>query len=97
MPVTPITSDFSYIFDNIHLVSYYTLTETLRKRDCGDFPEYSTAVSIRIIAAKKPSDSLLCAENFDELDVGERLRVLRLRAGLKIDEAAKAVGIDRGR
>lgn len=53
-------------------------------------------VSIRIIAAKKPRDSLLCAESLDELNVGERLRVLRLRAGLKIDEAAKIVGIDRG-
>lgn len=30
------------------------------------------------------------------MSIGERLRVLRLRAGLKIDEAAKAVGIDRG-
>lgn len=55
-----------------------------------------TAVSIRIIAAKKPQGSLLCAENIDALSMGERLRVLRLRAGLKIDEAAKAVGIDRG-
>ena len=56
----------------------------------------STAVSIRIIAAKKPRYSLLCAENIESLKVGDRLRVLRLRAGLKIDEAAKAVGIDRG-
>lgn len=39
---------------------------------------------------------MLCAINFEELSVSERLRVLRLRAGLKIDEAAKAVGIDRG-
>lgn len=78
------------------MVSYYTSTETLCERDCGDFPEYSTSVSIRIIAAKKPRDSLLCAENIDALSIGERLRVLRLRAGLKIDEAAKIVGIDRG-
>ena len=81
---------------HFNLVSYYTPTETLRKQDCGNLCDNSTAVSIRIIAAKKPRDSLLCAENIDELSVGERLRVLRLRAGLKIDEAAKAVGIDRG-
>ena len=68
----------------------------LCERDCSKFRENSTEVSIRIIAAKKPRDSLLCAENFEELSVSERLRVLRLRAGLKIDEAAKAVGIDRG-
>ena len=77
-------------------VSYYTPTETLCEQDYGNFPQNSTAVSIRIIAAKKPRDSLLCAENIDALSIGERLRVLRLRAGLKIDEAAKAVGIDRG-
>lgn len=68
----------------------------LCERDCGDFCDNSTAISIRIIAAKKPRDSLLCAEKLDTLSIGERLRVLRLRAGLKIDEAAKAVGIDRG-
>lgn len=81
---------------HFYLVSYYTPTETLCGRDYGDFPDNSTSVSIRIIAAKKPRDSLLCAENIDALSIGERLRVLRLRAGLKIDEAAKAVGIDRG-
>ena len=96
MSVTPVTSDYSCNFDNIHLVSYYTPTETLCKRDYSKFRENSTEVSIRIIAAKKPRDSLLCAINFDELSISERLRVLRLRAGLKIDEAAKAVGIDRG-
>lgn len=78
------------------MIIYYTPTETLCEWDCGDFPENPTAFSVRIIAAKKPRDSLFCAERLDELTVGERLRVLRLRAGLKIDEAARAVGIDRG-
>ena len=78
------------------MVSYYTQTETLCEQDYGDIPDNSTSVSIRIIAAKKPRYSLLCAENIDSLSIGERLRVLRLRAGLKIDEAAKIVGIDRG-
>ena len=96
MLVTPITSDFSCIFDNIHLVSYYPPTETLCKQDCSKSRENSTEVSIRITAAKKPWDSLLYAEKLDTLSIGERLRVLRLRAGFKIDEAAMAVGIDRG-
>ena len=85
--------DFAEI--HFYLISYYTRTETHRERICGTLYENPTAISIRIIAAKKPKHSLLCAENDDVLSVCERLRVLRLRAGLTIDEVAKAVGIGR--
>ncbi len=51
--------------------------------------------SIRVVRGKKPRDSLLCAENKDGLSDGQRLRVMRLRAGLTIREAANMVGICR--
>lgn len=49
--------------------------------------------SVRIISAKKPSYSLLCSKTPDELPIGEQLRVMRLRAGLTIEQAAQAVGV----
>ena len=49
---------------------------------------------MRIVHGKKPGYSLLCAEN-DKLSDGQRLRVMRLRAGLTIREAANMVGICR--
>lgn len=51
--------------------------------------------SVRVVRGKKPEYSLLCAEATDELSNGQRLRVLRLRAGLTIREAANMVGICR--
>ena len=51
--------------------------------------------SVRVVGAKKPEDSLLCARDVDTLTDGERLKVLRLRAGLTIRQAAEAVGICR--
>lgn len=51
--------------------------------------------SVKVVGAKKPEDSLLCACDVDTLTDGERLKVLRLRAGLTIRQAAEAVGICR--
>ena len=51
--------------------------------------------SVRVVRWKKPGYSLLCAENDDELSDGQRLKVMRLRAGLTIREAANMVGICR--
>ena len=51
--------------------------------------------SVRVVRGKKPEDSLLCAENEDGLSGGQRLRVMRLRAGLTIREAAEMVGVCR--
>ncbi len=51
--------------------------------------------SVRIVHGKKPGYSLLCAKATDELSNGQRLRVMRLRAGLTIREAANMVGICR--
>ena len=51
--------------------------------------------SVRIVSGKKPGYSLLCAKATDELSIGQRLRVMRLRAGLTIREAAETVGICR--
>ena len=51
--------------------------------------------SVKVVGAKKPEDSLLCACDMDTLTDGERLKVLRLRAGLTIRQAAEAVGICR--
>lgn len=59
---------------------------------------YSNTVyagSVLIISAKKPKYSLLCTEDMDNLTTGERLRVLRLRAGYTIEQAARAVGVGR--
>lgn len=50
---------------------------------------------MRIISAKKPSYSLLCSEDINNLSVGEQLRVMRLHAGLTIEQAAQAVGVER--
>ena len=51
--------------------------------------------SVKVVGAKKPEDSLLCACDGTTLTDGERLKVLRLRAGLTIRQAAEAVGICR--
>ena len=51
--------------------------------------------SVKVVRAKKPEYSLLCAENEDWLSDGQRLKVLRLRAGLTIREDAEMVGICR--
>lgn len=50
---------------------------------------------MKVVGAKKPEDSLLCACDMDTLTDGERLKVLRLHAGLTIRQAAEAVGICR--
>ena len=50
---------------------------------------------MRIVHGKKPGYSLLCAENEDGLSDGQRLRVIRLRAGLTILEASEKLGICR--
>ena len=50
---------------------------------------------VRVVRGKKPGYSLLCAENDDGLSDGQRLRVMRLRAGLTIQEAAERGGICR--
>ena len=42
---------------------------------------------MRIVRGKKPEYSLLCAEADDKLSDGQRLRVMRLRAGLTIRES----------
>lgn len=51
--------------------------------------------SVKVVGAKKPEDSLLCACDGTTLTDGERLKVLRLHAGLTIRQAAEAVGICR--
>ena len=51
--------------------------------------------SVKVVGAKKAQDSLLCACDVDTLTDGERLKVLRLHAGLTIRQAAEAVGICR--
>ena len=73
------------------MLSYNTYAETIPNLQnvafwCG---------SVRIVHGKKPGYSLLCAENEDGLSDGQRLRVMRLRAGLTIRKAANMVGICR--
>ncbi len=51
--------------------------------------------SVKVVGAKKPEDSMLCACDVDTLTDGERLKVLRLRAGLTIRQAAEMIGICR--
>ena len=64
----------------------YIYTRTYSAFWCG---------SVKVVGAKKPEDSLLCACDMDTLTDGERLKVLRLHAGLTIRQAAEAVGICR--
>lgn len=52
---------------------------------------------MRIISAKKPAYSLLCSEDPDTLPINEQLRVKRLKAGLTIEQAAQAIGVERRR
>ena len=66
------------------------------------FPYISTELysafwcgSVKLAGAKKPEDSLLCACDVNTLTDGKRLKVLRLRAGLTIRQAAEVVGICR--
>ncbi len=51
--------------------------------------------SVRVVRGRKPGYSMLCAENNDGLSDGQRLRIMRLSAGLTIWEAAEMVGISR--
>lgn len=71
------------------MVSYNTPTETISDLQNSAF----RCGSVRVVYGKKPGYSLLCAENEDSLSDGQRLRVMRLRAGLTILEAAETVGI----
>ena len=48
-----------------------------------------------MVCCKHPSDSLLFSSDIDELSMGEQLKVMRLRSGLTIKEAAELAGIDR--
>lgn len=77
--------DFAKV--HFYLIIYNTLTETANTS--------LYAGSVRIISAKKPSYSLLCSETPNELPIGKRLRVMRLRAGLTIEQAAQTVGVGR--
>lgn len=74
---------------HFYLVSYYTQTETRLVAQ--------TACTVRIISAKKPAYSLLCSEDIDTLPINEQLRVKRLKAGLTIEQAAQAIGVERRR
>lgn len=51
--------------------------------------------SVKVVGAKKPENSLLCACDGTTLTDGERLKVLRLHAKLTIRQSAEAVGICR--
>ena len=94
--ITPIeTPTFDVIvhifvyFDDFYGISYYRPMETIPNSSnvafwCG---------SVRVVRGNKPGFSLLCAENEGELSDGQRLKVMRLRAGLTIREAAEMVGI----
>ena len=72
---------------HFYLISYYTLTET-------HYDKYP-CVSVRIVRSKKPGASLLCSKDLDKLTVGEQLRVMRLCAGYKIEQAASEIGVGR--
>lgn len=78
---------FDCVKVHFNLIIYYTLTETANNS--------LYMRSVRIISAKKPSYSLLCSETPDELPIGEQLRVMRLHAGLTIEQAAQAVEVGR--
>ena len=51
--------------------------------------------SVKVVRGKKPGYSLLCTSETDGLSDGQQLRVMRLRAGLTIREAAEKLGICR--
>ena len=51
--------------------------------------------SVGIVNCKKPSDSLLCVSDFEDLSIGEQLKVMRLRSEFTIKDAAELAGIDR--
>ena len=94
MSITPVTSDFSCIFDNIHTVIYMPSVEIFPYIPAELYSAFWCG-SVKVVGAKKPEDSMLCACDVDTLTDGERLKVLRLRAGLTIRQAAEAVGICR--
>ena len=94
MSITPVTSDFSCIFDNIHTVIYMPPAETLPYISTRTYSAFWCG-SVKVVGAKKTQDFLLCACDVDTLTDSERLKVLRLRAGLTIRQAAEAVGICR--
>lgn len=53
------------------------------------------AGSVNVIGTKNPADAVLCSLDFEKLTLGEQLRVLRLKAGLTIEQAARSVGVGR--
>ena len=79
---------------HFYLISNYTPTETL----FSDTNRRQIALycgSVQVPCCKHPSDSLLCSTEPDEMSLGEQLKVMRLRSGLTINEAARLAGIDR--
>ena len=93
----PILDVFLHIFvffDNLYGISNNTPTETIllagNVRNCS-----LRCGSVRVVRGKKPEYSLLCAEADDKLSNGQQLKVMRLRAGLSIREAAEMVKICR--
>ena len=85
---------FSCNFDKMRWISNYIPTETL----FSDTNRRQTALccgSVQVPCCKYPSDSLLCSSENRELSLGEQLKVMRLRSGLTINEAAKLAEIDR--
>jgi hypothetical protein len=77
---------------HFYLVIYMPPTETLPHIPTELYYAFWCG-SVKVVGAKKPEDSLLCACDDTTLTDGERLKVLRLRAGLTIRQAAEAVGI----
>ena len=89
--------DIVYIFvyfDEFYWISNNTPTETILLSENGGNRSFRCG-SVRVVRGKKPEYSLLCAEAADKLSDGQRLRVMRLSAGLTIREAAKMVEICR--
>ncbi len=80
---------------NFYLVSNNTPAKTIfSSENYSPAPVYGGAV--RVVCCKFPRDPVICSERSDSLTVGERLRVMRLCAGFTIDEAARAIGVDKG-
>jgi len=77
---------------HFNLVSNYSSTETI----LNIYKNKNLALwcaSVRIVAAKKSADSLLCGSDLEKISDGELLKVLSMRAGFTISQAAKTVGI----
>ena len=93
----PILDVFLHIFvffDNFYGISNNTPTETILLAGNRRNSLFGCA-SVRVVRGKKPEYSLLCAEADDKLPDCQQLRVMRLRAGLSIREAAEMVEICR--